>query len=270
MNLSHNLQVASFPLRIPDLNSRKVNLNHCQQVFVYPQMHPGDLSLGRLGVKQKTKKEKKVAKDPNKPKRPVEKIRYEDEAKVNLSKAFSSSLNLYDDAAPTSAFDSPSPPKSGGKEETKMNSTKAISSSVTVNDDAPTFSGIADFGSPSSPPPQSQLIADIPYGYQSDIWSLGCSLVEIVAHQPAYRDRVINQSSISPLPTVYSSTLKRLIKSMLQKMPELRPTIVVALLIASQFRTSDHGEFSKPIGNASRSVSTLTKDWRKDQSLSQW
>ncbi|XP_074350911.1 protein CHROMATIN REMODELING 24 isoform X1 [Apium graveolens] len=80
----------------------------------------------------------------------------EDEAKVNLSKAFSSSLNLDDDDAPTFAFDSPSPPKSGGKEETKMNSTKAISSSVTVNDDAPTFSGIADFGSPSPPPPQSQ------------------------------------------------------------------------------------------------------------------
>ncbi|KAK1372936.1 Serine/threonine-protein kinase Nek6 [Heracleum sosnowskyi] len=76
-----------------------------------------------------------------------------------------------------------------------------------------------------------ELIADLPYGYQSDIWSLGCSLFEIAAHQPAYRARdmaglisKINQSSISPLPTVYSSTLKRLIKSMLRKKPELRPT----------------------------------------------
>ncbi|KAL8114742.1 hypothetical protein AgCh_021561 [Apium graveolens] len=46
--------------------------------------------------------------------------------------------------------------------------------------------------------------------------------------------------------------------------------IVVVLLIGSQFGTSGHGEFSKPVGNASRSVSTLTKDCRKDQSLSQW
>ena len=77
-----------------------------------------------------------------------------------------------------------------------------------------------------------ELFANQPYNQKSDIWALGCCVYEMASLKHAFSARNIEslmckviQGRVPPLPSEYSRELADLVRVMLAREPEQRPTV---------------------------------------------
>ncbi|XP_053130171.1 uncharacterized protein LOC128335618 [Hemicordylus capensis] len=103
---------------------------------------------------------------------------------------------------------------------------KVLDSTVEM---ASTFVGTPYYLSP-------ELCKDVPYSSKADIWALGCLLFELCALQPPFEafsliglfHKIVREDH-APVPGCYSEGLRGLIRAILQKDPQKRPSATTIL-----------------------------------------
>ena len=90
---------------------------------------------------------------------------------------------------------------------------------------ARTFIGTPYYMSP-------EIFQNMPYNHKSDIWALGCCVVEMCTLKTAFSAKDLNSLAFKiivgkqpSIPDIYSNQLKQLIKCLLARDPEQRPSI---------------------------------------------
>ncbi|KAM9186426.1 serine/threonine-protein kinase Nek4 isoform 4-T4 [Dugong dugon] len=77
-----------------------------------------------------------------------------------------------------------------------------------------------------------ELFSNKPYNYKSDVWALGCCVYEMATLKHAFNAKDMNslvyriiEGKLPPVPKDYSPALAELIRTMLSKRPEERPSV---------------------------------------------
>ncbi|KAM9102682.1 serine/threonine-protein kinase Nek4 isoform X1 [Sarcophilus harrisii] len=77
-----------------------------------------------------------------------------------------------------------------------------------------------------------ELFSNKPYNYKSDVWALGCCVYEMATLKHAFNAKDMNslvyriiEGKLPPMPKDYSPQLAELIRTMLSKKPEERPSV---------------------------------------------
>ncbi|XP_051483175.1 serine/threonine-protein kinase Nek4 isoform X2 [Apus apus] len=81
-----------------------------------------------------------------------------------------------------------------------------------------------------------ELFSNKPYNYKSDVWALGCCVYEMATLKHAFNARDMNslvyriiEGKLPPMPQDYSPQLVEIIRTMLSKKPEERPSVKTIL-----------------------------------------
>ncbi|XP_069874683.1 serine/threonine-protein kinase Nek4 isoform X2 [Dipodomys merriami] len=77
-----------------------------------------------------------------------------------------------------------------------------------------------------------ELFSNKPYNYKSDVWALGCCVYEMATLKHAFNAKDMNslvyriiEGKLPPIPRIYSPELAELIRTMLSRRPEERPSV---------------------------------------------
>ncbi|XP_048211821.1 serine/threonine-protein kinase Nek4 isoform X2 [Perognathus longimembris pacificus] len=77
-----------------------------------------------------------------------------------------------------------------------------------------------------------ELFSNKPYNYKSDVWALGCCVYEMATLKHAFNAKDMNslvyriiEGKLPPMPKIYSPELAELIRTMLSRRPEERPSV---------------------------------------------
>uniref|UniRef100_A0A8C3CS42 Serine/threonine-protein kinase Nek4 n=1 Tax=Cairina moschata TaxID=8855 RepID=A0A8C3CS42_CAIMO len=110
-----------------------------------------------------------------------------------------------------------------------------------------------------------ELFSNKPYNCKSDVWALGCCVYEMATLKHAFNAKDMNalayriiEGKLPPMPKDYSPHLVEIIRTMLSKKPEERPSVkIILIFVSTKFCAPEKSPVelkTKPSSNDSNSL----------------